>query len=229
MHWTDRFGSSGPVDRLVNGVTDPVSGQPELKATAARLAPLPTLWRGLLVGGPETLGEAGFYHARIPAWAGVQIYEMRGWTPLPEAAALSGWATRFIGDGTERIEIIDPLRGTYRFATVANGRLKSCLMLSSKAQFPLPDRAALVALIGLRIGPAEREILGAITEAADAAPPKRTVCVCFGVDRAQIETAIRTGRLTTAAEIGVTLKAGTNCGSCVPELKEILGITLVPA
>ena len=229
MHWTDRFGSSGPVDRLVTGITDPISGQPELKATAARLAPIPTLWRGMLIDGPEPLGDAGFYHARIPTDAGVQIHEMRGWAPLPEGTALAGWAGRLIGDGAERIEIVDPLHGTYRFATIVDGRLKSCLMLSTKAQFPLPDRADLLALIGRPIGAAERETLGTITESADAVPPKRTVCVCFGIDRAQIGQAIRAGRLTTAAEIGVALKAGTNCGSCIPELKEILRGALVSA
>ncbi len=33
MHWTDQFTSSGPIDRLVHAVTDPVSGQPDLKGT----------------------------------------------------------------------------------------------------------------------------------------------------------------------------------------------------
>jgi len=51
---------------------------------------------------------------------------------------------------------------------------------------------------------------------------RKTVCACFSVDHTQIEQAIRTGRLTTPAEIGKVLKAGTNCGSCIPELKEIL-------
>ena len=93
MHWTDAFGSSGPVDRLVSGVCDPISGQPELKATAARLAPLPTLWRGLIVGGPDRLENDAFYHARIPI-AGGQLYEMRGWDPLPAANILADWADR---------------------------------------------------------------------------------------------------------------------------------------
>ena len=34
--------------------------------------------------------------------------------------------------------------------------------------------------------------------------------------------AIRADRPASAAEIGVALKAGRNCGSCIPELKEIL-------
>ena len=48
MHWTDQFVANGPIGKLVAGICDPVSGQPELKATPVKLAPVPTLWRGLL-------------------------------------------------------------------------------------------------------------------------------------------------------------------------------------
>ncbi|MCR4332090.1 MAG: (2Fe-2S)-binding protein, partial [Sulfuricaulis sp.] len=51
----------------------------------------------------------------------------------------------------------------------------------------------------------------------------RTVCACFGVGEKTIIEAIRTRKLATVAEIGDCLKAGTNCGSCVPELKALLG------
>ena len=33
IHWTDQFTSAGPIDAIVGAATDPVSGQPELKAT----------------------------------------------------------------------------------------------------------------------------------------------------------------------------------------------------
>ena len=41
-----------------------------------------------------------------------------------------------------------------------------------------------------------------------------------GEDR--IKAAIRDEGLTSAAQIGARLKAGTNCGSCIPELKKLL-------
>jgi assimilatory nitrate reductase catalytic subunit len=58
-------------------------------------------------------------------------------------------------------------------------------------------------------------------------PPKgqketgKQVCACFGVGEATIRDAIRGGCASVDA-IGKRLKAGTNCGSCVPELKTIL-------
>jgi len=50
------------------------------------------------------------------------------------------------------------------------------------------------------------------------------VCACFGVGRASICDAITAGA-QTAAEIGAKLKAGTNCGSCIPELKRLIAQT----
>ncbi|TKW76348.1 MAG: nitrate reductase, partial [Bradyrhizobium icense] len=47
------------------------------------------------------------------------------------------------------------------------------------------------------------------------------VCACFGVGRNAICEAIAGGARTPAA-IGAKLKAGTNCGSCVPELKQLI-------
>jgi assimilatory nitrate reductase catalytic subunit len=52
----------------------------------------------------------------------------------------------------------------------------------------------------------------------------RTVCSCFSVSEARIRAAIRKDGLTTPAGIGALLKAGTNCGSCIPELKKLLAL-----
>ncbi|WP_424034214.1 (2Fe-2S)-binding protein [Methylocella sp.] len=47
------------------------------------------------------------------------------------------------------------------------------------------------------------------------------MCSCFSVSEAAIRSAIRTKKLTSPAEIATVLRAGTNCGSCVPELKKL--------
>jgi assimilatory nitrate reductase catalytic subunit len=50
------------------------------------------------------------------------------------------------------------------------------------------------------------------------------VCACFGVGRNTICDAIAAGA-RSAADIGAKLKAGTNCGSCIPELKRLIAQT----
>jgi assimilatory nitrate reductase catalytic subunit len=50
----------------------------------------------------------------------------------------------------------------------------------------------------------------------------KMLCSCFQITEARIEQAIvRDGCATTAA-VGNALKAGTNCGSCLPEIKQML-------
>ncbi|HEY8519284.1 MAG TPA: (2Fe-2S)-binding protein [Gammaproteobacteria bacterium] len=45
---------------------------------------------------------------------------------------------------------------------------------------------------------------------------------CFAVGRKTLLDAIRTQALVTTEQIGRALKAGTHCGSCIPELEALL-------
>ena len=53
--------------------------------------------------------------------------------------------------------------------------------------------------------------------------PGPLVCACFGVGLNVIRAALASGRAASVEQIGVALRAGTNCGSCLPELKRIVG------
>jgi assimilatory nitrate reductase catalytic subunit len=230
MHWTDRFGSTGPIDRLTGAARDPISGQPELKATPAGLAPLATLWRGVQVGGPGPIDAVDFYHARIPL-AGGDSWELRGWTALPSEAALGAWVGVLLGeaDGGVRVGHADPERRSLRFARVVGGNLAAFLALGTSRRFQLPARADIMPWIGRPFGDEARATLFKPAEAAEnVEAPKRTVCSCFSVCRATIERAVAQGH-NSPASIGKALKAGTNCGSCLPEIEEILRQSLAPA
>jgi len=48
------------------------------------------------------------------------------------------------------------------------------------------------------------------------------ICACFGVGLSAIREAVATGGAVSVADIGRALRAGTNCGSCVPELRGII-------
>jgi assimilatory nitrate reductase catalytic subunit len=230
MHWTDRFGSSGPVGRLTGPARDPISGQPELKATPAGVAPMPTLWRGILVGGAGPAAQGDFYHARIPLER-EQSWELRGWAPLPGELGLTDWVAELLGEAhcAERIVLADPERNTWRFARVVGGVLRGFLALCTSQRYQLPARADVAEWIGRPFDEAARQALFAV-EAAVGVPTltKRTVCSCFAVSRATIEKTIAKGGCQSAADVGKAVKAGTNCGSCISEIEEILRQTLVP-
>jgi assimilatory nitrate reductase catalytic subunit len=222
MHWTDAFTSAGPIDRLVGAAVDPHSGQPELKATPLHAEALPVRWRGLLLHRhamrPE---EPGLHWSRAPVAAG-HVLELTSAAPLP--AEIAPLVDRLLAApaGAEQIHIADPARGAWRFATLVGGRVESCLFLQREGgSASLPSGAALAALLdGLVAEAARPGLLSGRTLAAK--PAERNICACFGVGVATIRAAILDRRMTSVAEIGAALSAGTNCGACVPELKEIL-------
>ncbi|MBV8751503.1 MAG: molybdopterin-dependent oxidoreductase [Hyphomicrobiales bacterium] len=224
MHWTDRFTSAGPIDALVGAAADPVSGQPELKATPVRVTPVAPRWHGLLLRGSEGVPRGPYYWGRVPLERG-HAFTLIGYEPLPSDSGSKFWISALL-DASPAAELViyaDPARGTFRYASVVGRRLDACLFIAATAA-TLPSRDALAALLCTRVEPDMRSLVlaGATTGAAMARTAGKTICACFGVGLHTLHGAIAQRRLTSVAEIGTALRAGTNCGSCIPELKAIL-------
>ncbi|MBC7453447.1 MAG: (2Fe-2S)-binding protein, partial [Massilia sp.] len=87
----------------------------------------------------------------------------------------------------------------------------------------LPPRAWLAGRCpGGRLRAAERAAVLAGQAPGVRADSGPTVCACFGVGRNIICEAIIRHELKTVPEVTACLKAGGNCGSCVPEIRVIL-------
>ncbi|HLZ65735.1 MAG TPA: molybdopterin-dependent oxidoreductase [Aliidongia sp.] len=222
MHWTDDFAAGGPIDRLVGGATDPISGQPELKATAAALRPLPTQWRGLLLRREARALPGDMYWARVPVERG-QAYHLAGWDALPDGADLEAFAATLLAApaAAERLEAVDRRGGTYRYAVLVEGRLDAWLLLSRAGGAAVPAPATLAGLLGEYVADGGRLGVLAGTVRSES-PAGRIVCSCYSVGLDTLCRAIEAEGLASIADIGLALKAGTNCGSCIPELKGLL-------
>jgi assimilatory nitrate reductase catalytic subunit len=225
MHWTDDFASSGPVGRLVGSATDPVSGQPELKGTRTAVSARATFWHGLLLrrtGLPPL--EQPYYWARTPIVGG-QAFELAGWEPLPSGRNTEAWVAGILGAPADAELMIyaDPGRGAFRYASLLDDRLEACLFLARRRE-QLPTREAAAATFGATVHAGARLSLLSGQAEPDAAlgDDGRTVCACFAVGLRTIRRAIGENGLSSISEIGAALGAGTNCGSCIPELKAIL-------
>jgi assimilatory nitrate reductase catalytic subunit len=94
----------------------------------------------------------------------------------------------------------------------------------------LPPRSWLVDLLGqdaLPHGVREALLIGRpSTGGIDSGP---TVCSCFSVSVRTLVATIESGAATTVEAIGSLLKAGTNCGSCVSELRGLIAAHAAPA
>ena len=66
-------------------------------------------------------------------------------------------------------------------------------------------------------------LLAGLSPTAQKGGRQRTVAALFFQSARQDIRAGLIQGLSTPAAIGAALKAGTNCGSCIPELKKLLG------
>jgi assimilatory nitrate reductase catalytic subunit len=113
--------------------------------------------------------------------------------------------------------------GVYRAASFAGDRLETCLFIGPARDAGDWDVVKHLFAADTLTGDQRRMLLSgkSVDGLASAGP---IVCACFGVGRTTICDAIAAGA-QSAAEIGVQCKAGTNCGSCLPELKRLIAET----
>ncbi len=173
------------------------------------VAALATAWHAFLVSdAPVTPDCAYWAQSRLPG--GWQV-EMAGTQAMHD---WQDWAERLLGLGAPAQQMGDPARGLHRMAFHRDGRLAAALFVG-----PQPvalSRSHLAAMLG-----------GALTGAlagrprSDMPDPGPTVCACLGVGLNTIRQAVARG-CDSVASLGAVTGAGTNCGSCRPELSALL-------
>jgi len=219
IHWNDQFASSARVGALANPEVCPVSGEPEFKHTPVRVEPVAAAWHGFAFARQRLLVGDLAYWVRVPGDS-FQRYELAD-DKQPEGFAT--WAQALLGAGEDAdwLEYIDPSAGHYRAALVEDDQLVGCIFISPGNS--LPARNWLARLF-------EKPVL----EEADrmrlltGQPPRGeietgpVVCSCYGVSETAIKRAIREDGADSVEAVGEQLGAGTNCGSCISEIKEML-------
>lgn len=200
IHWTDETAAQARVGALVGSFLDPYSGQPEAKATPAAIAPASFARAGFLLSRRAVAFDKGVWWARIAVANG---YGYRVATDLSDRDWLASIRQHF--SGNDLVEFIDEATASYRGAAFREARAEFIWAIAPIA--PSWD-SQLEQLLSGRVGKAIDDE-GAL------------VCACFGVGVKRIETLAQQGR-RSAADIGAACKAGTSCGSCLPEIKRIL-------
>jgi len=220
MHWTDRFCPTGRINQVVNAAVDPISGQPELKHTPVRIAPVTPAWHGFLITEHSHGANLADWCAIFPAGTAWR-HELAGQdAPDSAFARLRALCT----EPGAWIVLQDPAAGLYRAALVQGGRLRAAVFIGP--DHALPARDWLVSLFAQpSLTPPDRRALLA-GRPAEGALPEPPVCVCFGIGARAIQSAIDAG-CTSVEAIGAATTAGSNCGSCRPEIGALLA--LVPA
>lgn len=212
IHWTGETAPSACVDTLVAPVVDPVSGQPESKASVVAAQRFEAQWYGFAI-------SRGLVHPNADYWARART--PRGWRlELASAQTPDDWeaeARRLFNlpDAcVQRLE--DKTRGSARIALYDNGILLAALFIAREPVAVMRDYLAT-----LPGDQAENSVLSGRAP-QDRPDPGPILCSCFSVGVNTILSAIETQGLMSVEAIGDALQAGTNCGSCRPEIGDLL-------
>ncbi|WP_296420404.1 nitrate reductase [Pseudooctadecabacter sp.] len=218
MHWTRQRSTSGAINTLTAPVVDPVSGQPALKDARVTARVYPARWYGFLAcrDVPKPITP---YAAIARTQTGWQA-EIAG-DVLP-----TDWAQKALTlAGIEQADVCvqsDPASGVCRVALTQDGAIAALLFVASSPV--VVARHTAIAAIGSDT-PALTALAG---RAAPHQPdPGATVCACFGIGRNTLLEAVAKGARTVTA-LGDVTCAGTNCGSCKPELKSLIADAAMP-
>ena len=215
MHWNDETASDARTGSLVHAIVDPISGQPDSKATPVAIEPVPMKLAGFMLARRRVaLPRDSFW-----AWAAVKGGYTARIDTRHDGSDLLAALNEACGS-TDVLSYYDAQRGITRVALLADEKLVGALFLAplgTTLKWAVLEEAWTRDVIDK---PMRRMLLSGrrFDGGADEGP---NVCACFGVPEGRIIAAIATG-CTSPAAIGGQLKAGTNCGSCIPELKRLL-------
>jgi assimilatory nitrate reductase catalytic subunit len=217
IHWSDATAAHARVGDMVTAANDPFSGQPESKATPARVEQVEYAYRGFALTRRPIKLPAGTWFARLAVVGGAGLLFA---TNEPPTVWLD-LARRLIAASAELAEYTDPSRGLTRIAAFRFGRLDGCIFVGP-AHVPLPWDMVRSLFESPALGDRERHILLSGRSGEGMVETGPLICACFGIGLAAIHEAIAANGAASVADIGRTLRAGTSCGSCVPELRGII-------
>jgi assimilatory nitrate reductase catalytic subunit len=212
IHWSDETASAARVGDLVSARTDPYSGQPEAKATPAAVTPVSFSLQGFARTHHAMTLPDGTWWARVAVAEGAEYR-------LATSRGAMFWHDFAYGIFTGEARLAERIDGeSYRAAAFVDGDIDGWLCVG-----PAPLQPG-----GLELTTAD------VADGSDASTLKLLpshqymgmiepiVCACFQVGLDTVRKAVSCGAVKTVADIGQTLRAGTNCGSCLPELKRII-------
>jgi assimilatory nitrate reductase catalytic subunit len=246
MHWGEEYvsgrGHGSNFNVGVNALTSPAidvsSKQPELKHAAVKILKAELPWRFLAFGWVNSeqalvLQQALKPYMREFAYAscvpfgrdkvGILFRAADEYAAAPEL--ISKIETLFGIVGATVLRYDDTKRGNARHILVKNGALAAVVLAGDTSaeswlKAYLLDQEPVAKLGRLLLMPS--------TSAPQGFTPRgKVVCSCLNVADTEINLALATlkgSAVDVLAGLQTRLKCGTNCGSCVPELKKMISL-----
>ena len=217
MHWSDNYSSVGSINKLVKADIDPHSGQPALKTSKVKIARAEMAIFGFAVTRHEPKNLIADYWAKAITKTGWRLeFAHSSQHQLAELVREIAKTDMHSADVAFRA----PRSDQQRFAWFDGVHLRTAIYLAS-TPVAVSRSWAVAQLDSIFDEPTLRYRMVAGRPSKDMPDPGPIVCSCFSVGANQILDAVANG-CQSVKDIGNTLSAGTNCGSCKAEIAELI-------
>ncbi|SEC09279.1 assimilatory nitrate reductase (NADH) alpha subunit apoprotein [Pseudomonas mohnii] len=236
MHWGDRF-LKGGVNSLTLPAFDPLSKQPELKHSGVRLEPVQLPWRlfALIEGDVQQHFETLRPLCEAFSYASLSLTGRERPALLIRAASATAPDPQWLRDidqhlGLQEGPVLaydDPQRSIGKRVRIDHGRITAIRLAG--------ETLAQHWLLNLwREGRADEQLRRWLLAPLSAPPGQagasaagdKTLCNCKNVSQSAVCAGIARG--LDLQGLKQELGCGTQCGSCVPEIKRLLVATTRP-
>ena len=240
MHWGGRFMRGPGINGLTLPVTDPVSRQPEFKHAAVQVEKFATDWQLVAM----RRDDSGGLHAALQPWlarfdhatltlAGREstVVVLRAWgaadSPVPAPELLAELAAAMALDSPQMLAFNDARRGIAKRALIEGDRLAGALLCNeTRATDWLLDLIAKGEKFSGSTAELRKWLFAPLAAPPSSGPARgRIVCNCFDVSENEIRSDFAAG--LDLAALQKKRQCGTNCGSCLPELRRMAAQTEV--
>ncbi len=226
IHWNDQVASDARIGKVVNPEVDAISGEPEFKHTPVTLQPFYTRWQGVLYirEGFETqiqsTLDASAWWCKIKTSKAFR-YELASRVIFSELnEQISRWLP-FHDNGFEWLNLYDQSANMSHTIILKDAVVVASLYIAPSEL--LPDRDWVASLFKReRLSAMHRKALLAGMPMSMRSNDGPLVCSCFKVGKNKIIDAIKTQNITHEKQVTACLKAGGNCGSCLPEIRGLI-------
>jgi assimilatory nitrate reductase catalytic subunit len=216
MHWSDAFASHARANSLVRPIQDALSGQPEFKHSPVTITPLTPHWQGVL------LSASGFVPDKKMEWFKTPLANCTLWELIDlEKSPSFSWLTTAFPKIDQWVHLADSEQRYLSGAGFINNQLQ--VVLLSGPELPEYDKAWLASQIGIEFSlDQDRLRLLAGFPADPSLQTGKTICACYQVGEQTIINTLQKGEANSVECLGEKLKCGSNCGSCIPELRTLV-------
>ena len=229
MHWGGRYISGYGINAVTADQRDPVSRQPELKHAAVQISKAPLPWHMAVMRRDDAVkrmlriqpllsrfdyASCGLYGRQNP----VLVLRVAHGTPLSADMLAEIDALLDMQDETRIMRYDDPRRGISKRVLVDDGRVVGVRLTGEIAA---ADWLKEMMAEGADIAPLRAWVLAPLSSPpVGSASRGRIVCNCLNISETQILAAV--GQGADLSVLQASLKCGTECGSCLPELKRMV-------